>query len=267
MMNNNSELFSGVNQTNMRALHVARRLDLKAFDKASVLGTTPLVVSAGAAGCAVLFRYGVVVLAGLTGAEEAMFLQSIRFCEQEPFGHIESEEVMLLRSEEQNEGTIQQGICLKTFDIPRLQLVADILAKSVVLSHYESVTAQTFDRIEPLAATLQERGRGSQRGRDLLRHIGEALSIQARMVGRAEVTEKPELLWEYPELDRIFLKLEDEYELTERHLALERKLSLISKTAETLLDLLQHKRTHRVEWYIVILIVVEIVITLLEKIF
>jgi len=47
-------------------------------------------------------------------------------------------------------------------------------------------------------------------------------------------------------------------------LALERKLDLISRTAETLLGLLQDKRTLRVEWYIVILIVVEIVLYVYE---
>jgi uncharacterized Rmd1/YagE family protein len=46
--------------------------------------------------------------------------------------------------------------------------------------------------------------------------------------------------------------------------ALERKLDLISRTAETLLELMQHKRSLRVEWYIVILIVIEILLTLYE---
>ena len=60
------------------------------------------------------------------------------------------------------------------------------------------------------------------------------------------------------------MRLEDEFELGERHKALERKLELVSRTAETLLDLLQNKRTLRVEWYIVILIVVEILLTFYE---
>jgi uncharacterized Rmd1/YagE family protein len=46
--------------------------------------------------------------------------------------------------------------------------------------------------------------------------------------------------------------------------ALERKLQVISNTAETLLDLLQTQQSQRVEWYIVILIVVEIALTLYE---
>jgi len=45
---------------------------------------------------------------------------------------------------------------------------------------------------------------------------------------------------------------------------LEQKLSLISRTVETSLNLLQRNSSHRVEWYIVILIVIEIVLALYE---
>jgi len=71
-------------------------------------------------------------------------------------------------------------------------------------------------------------------------------------------------LWVKPELERIYLRLEDEYELRERHVALERKLEVISDTAETLLELLRTRSSLRVEWYIVILILVEIIITLYD---
>lgn len=49
-------------------------------------------------------------------------------------------------------------------------------------------------------------------------------------------------------------------------MALERKLALISKTAETFLSITRARQTLRAEWYIVILILIEIVITLTEKV-
>jgi uncharacterized Rmd1/YagE family protein len=58
------------------------------------------------------------------------------------------------------------------------QLVADVLAKSLVLSHYESRVADIFDRVEPLAARLQEKGGVGASGKELLRHIGDVLSMQ-----------------------------------------------------------------------------------------
>jgi len=220
------------------------------------------MVSAGAHGVAVLFRYGVVVLFGLSAVEEATFLNNMKAFIIQPFDKVESEEVDLVRAVE--DGVDGCHIQLGDFDLPRLQVVADVLAKSVVLGHYETALAQTFDRIEPLATKLQTGARFMHQSRELLRQIGDVLLIQSKMVGRVEVSEKPELLWEQPQYERLFMRLEGEFELRERHMALERKLELVSRTAETLLDLLQNKRTLRVEWYIVILIVVEIVLTLYE---
>jgi uncharacterized Rmd1/YagE family protein len=98
--------------------------------------------------------------------------------------------------------------------------------------------------------------------RDLLGHIADVLITQHRMVGRVEVTEKPELVWDNADLGRLYVRLHDEYELSERDRALSRKLELISQTATTSLGLVQAQRSLRVEWYIVILIVVEIFLTL-----
>ena len=134
-----------------------------------------------------------------------------------------------------------------------------------MLAYYEKAVGATFDQVEPLAEQLKHRGRSGTGNKILLQRIGEILSIQSKMVGRVEVSDKPEVLWEYPMLERLYQRIEDEYEIKERHVALERKLQLISRATETILDLLQHNRSLRVEWYIVILIVIEILITLGEK--
>ena len=84
------------------------------------------------------------------------------------------------------------------------------------------------------------------------------------MVARVEVSDRPELLWEHPELEQLYLRLEDEFEIEERAASLDRKLELISRTVETILDLVQKERSVRVEWYIVGLIVFEVVISLYD---
>lgn len=79
-----------------------------------------------------------------------------------------------------------------------------------------------------------------------------------------EAAEKPEVLWEHPELDSLHARLSDELELVERHRALERKLDVMSRAARVLLDLRLHARSLRVEWYIVALILIGIVISLYD---
>lgn len=246
------------------AVQVGERIDLKALDATERLAASPLTVRAGEHGAAVLFRYGVVVMFGLTPIEQAAFLNHLEPFVLQRHTEPETESTEVLVRPELGEGIDKGTIVIREFNVERLQLIADVLAKSVTLATCEASVSEVFERIEPLAADLQRRGKGVWQSRGLLRHIGGALLIQHRTIGRVETVEKPELLWEHPELERLYKRLSDEYELPERQLALESKLTLISRTAETLLELLQNKRSLRVEWYIVILIVVEIILTLYE---
>ncbi len=257
------DLFQSRSSIKVRALCLGERIDLRALEMGRRMAVAPLVVAVGDHGCAALFRYGVVVLFGLDPVEEVAFIGQIKPFVGEPYDQPQAEdlEVML---DQNREGVFENGaLNLRQFSVEYLQVVADALAKSVVLAHYEAGVAAAFDLIEPLAVDLNK-GRGTRRSSDLLRYIGSTLLIQQRMVGRVEVAEKPDLLWDQPDLERLYIRLQNEYELKERHLALERKLSLIAQTAETLLDILRNKRSLRVEWYIVILIVLEILLTLYQ---
>ena len=86
-------------------------------------------------------------------------------------------------------------------------------------------------------------------------------------MGRVEIAEKPDLVWDNPDLDRLYERLAGEYELRERDLALTRKLDLVSKTSELYLDLIHNRQSLRVEWYIVILILFEIALSLYAMFF
>jgi required for meiotic nuclear division protein 1 len=155
-------------------------------------------------------------------------------------------------------------VILKDTGTDRLEIVADILSKSVVLARYESRVDQTFDRIEPFAAELTKEKTGSRMARELVSHLGSALLIEQQMVGRVQIDDTPEVLWDRPDLERLFARLRDEFEILERFTALNRKLELVSRTVETALGLIQARRSLRVEWYVLILIVFEILLTLYQ---
>ncbi|HZD26188.1 MAG TPA: RMD1 family protein [Alphaproteobacteria bacterium] len=250
----------------VRAVLLSERLDARARRDEAALAAAPLVVRVGESGFAVLFRYGAVVLFGLSAEDERQFLDSLVPQLRQPFAVPESEDTTIVVNPQAEERLDAQGrLLLKTLTTERLQVVAHVLAKSVVLAHYEIRLAAVFDRIDPLADTLRRFGRTGARADELLRLLGDVLLIQHRMVGRVEVGESPEVLWEYPELERLHARLSEEYELRERDLALTRKLDVIAQTAETLLELVQNKHSLRVEWYIVLLIVAEIALTLTGK--
>jgi uncharacterized Rmd1/YagE family protein len=209
-------------------------------------------------------RYGAVVLFNVSRESEGSLLGEVTPFVKQLFESPETEEIALRVTAGQEEGIENETVRLCQLTVERVQLVASVLAKSVVLAEYESRVAENFDRIEPFAAELHEHGRGGRKMKDLLRQIGNVLLTEHKMVGRVEVREKPEFLWEHPELESLYLRLEDEFEIAERYAALERKLALTSRTVGTVLELLQNRRTLRVEWYIVILIVSEIMLMAYE---
>jgi required for meiotic nuclear division protein 1 len=244
------------------ALLLGERLDTRALEREPPLGVAPLTVDIPGGGVAVMFRYGAVVLFGAASAALDNFVASLMPLVTASLPVPERDDVRLLVRPEAEQPVDPAGnIFLQEKTTERLQVVADILAKGLVLSHYETRIADIFDGIEPLAATLREKGRAGARSKELLRHIGDVLLMQQKMVGRVETGEKPELLWDHPELERLYVRLAEEYELRDRDRALDRKLDVISRTVETLLGLVQARSSLRVEWYIVLLIVAELLLS------
>ncbi|HEX7080398.1 MAG TPA: RMD1 family protein [Gammaproteobacteria bacterium] len=247
-----------------RALLLGERLDLRAWKAVDALTTNPLTVKVRGGGVATLYRHGVVVLFGVHGAEEAAFLAQLEPFVIHPYPQPEIEELDARIEGAEREGLAGGVVLLADAGVERLQVLADVLSKSVLLSLYERKVAGEFDRIEPLAAELGSSGRIPRHSKELLKMIGSMVLVEQRMVGRAEIADKPEILWDNPSLEALFVKVEDEFEISARHAALERKLNLIAQTAQTVMQLLSSKHSLRVEWYIVILILVEIVLTLYQ---
>jgi required for meiotic nuclear division protein 1 len=218
-------------------------------------------------GTIVLFRFGAIVTFDVDDAETQRYVESIA---PRIFGRFELAETEHLDIEidaERGDLVDESGrIVLRDRDERRLQVVANALAKSVVLAHHEGRLAPVIERVERFAEQLRA-GHGSVAHADLLREIGDVLLVQSRMLGRAEVTEKPELTWDAPELDRFYERLSSELELRDRDLALSRKLDLVARTSELYLNLLHNRQGLRLEWYIVLLILVEIALIVYEIFF
>jgi uncharacterized Rmd1/YagE family protein len=211
---------------------------------------------------ALLFRFGAVVFIDGSSEQRARVLEQIHEHIVEPLATPLEDELALRVDPAGTEGVGDGTVVLRERSVEALFVVGDVLAKSLVLEHYETSIGRAFERIEPLAGRLSRAGRPGPGGKALLRQLGECLTIQHRTVWRVEIEDTPEIAWDRPDLGRLHTALSQEYELRERQRALAHKLDLVARTAETLVGLLQDQRSLRVEWYIVILILVEIALIL-----
>ncbi len=245
----------------VKALLLSDRIDTSNLEHDGVVSTAPLTYKFGADGFVTLFRYGVAVVMGLTPAEEDEVLRSLQRRLIRPVKPAEEETVLIEMAPDKDDQIPPGGpITLKTMTPDHLIVIADALSKSVVLARDEREVTAVFELVEPFARQLAERGRVIAGRRTVLKHVGNALLVQHRVSGRVAVAEKPDVVWDRPDLDRLYARLEDEYELKERAEALARKLAVIAETAEVLTDIIDTKRSMRLEIIIVVLIAVELLV-------
>jgi uncharacterized Rmd1/YagE family protein len=244
----------------VRALLLGDRIDTAGLERNAVLSTLPLAFRAGEKGIVALFRYGVAVMAGMSPLEEDEVIRRLNGRIVGPIQPREEESVQIEIAPDKDDQVASGVICVKALTIEHTLLIADALATSVVLAHDERNVATVFGVIQPIAQELAQHGRTPGGRRAILKHIGNALLVQHRISGLVAVAEKPDVLWERPDLERLYARLEDEYELKERADVLTRKLTVISDSAKAFADIIDTERSLRLELIIVVLIAVEIVI-------
>ena len=252
-------------QITARALLVSERIDTQGLERDDVLSALPLAFRVGESGIVVLFRFGVVVLFGMSPMQEEEVIRSLDGRVIAPYGSREQETAQIQLLPVGDDQILPTGvITLRRLTTEHVLLIADALATTVILAHDERSVSAVFDKIEPLARRLAEIGRTPTRRREIIRLIGNALLVQQRISGLVAVEEKPDVLWERPALERFYARLEDEYELKARAGILTRKLLVVSDSAKVLSDLIDTQRSLRLETMIVALIVVEILIAVLQ---
>lgn len=250
-----------------RALQLAERIDLKGLEREDQFSSSPLAFRTGR-GAAVLFRFGTAVFIGLNPIEEEAIVSGLTGRLIEPTTLREAETVQLLLKRDADEQALPSGaIVLKDLAPERMLIVAEALAISVALAFDEQRIAESFDTVVPIAASLKEGQLLRRSERAVLRQIGEALLIQQRLAGRVELADRPDVLWDHPELERLWGKLIDEFDLGPRTRAIGQKLEVIRETADTMADLLSTRTSHRLEWYIIVLIALELLIGLYPHVF
>jgi len=264
-----SPTIGGMNNSiiHVRALQLGERIELKGLERDDAFSTSPLAFRTSGDGIAALFKTGAAVFIAMNPVDEEQLISGLADRIVAPLAAREAESARLLIRQDEDGLVLPSGdLVIKSADTDRLLLVAEALAMSVAFAYDERRLAAAFDRIDTIAQTLQLRRLPSSAHGELLEQIGEALMIQQRLAARVDLDEKPDVLWDHPELERFWARLVEEYDLTQRGRAISRKLEVIRGTADTLTDLFATRTSHRLEWYIIALIAIEIVLSLYDRI-
>lgn len=154
-------------------------------------------------------------------------------------------------------------ITIKEWSIEFFEIIAFSLAHTVAMEYYERITEKFFQKIN-FYDDIKNLGSIRMREKDLLQFIAELLSIKHKIVNELYLFDKPEILWDDIRLERLYTSLYGFFDISDRFKSIEYKLDFMNENITFLYDVLHARKSHSLEWVVVLLIWFEIIFTLIE---
>jgi uncharacterized Rmd1/YagE family protein len=145
-----------------------------------------------------------------------------------------------------------------------VDIACRVLAQSVAITQYDIEVDRMVDQFKQLYGTLRATGRPPSHITDLLKSIGANYDIIRAIIADLALLNAPHQAWDDRELERLWLKLREHFDLDDRFERLEFKLGYLRESSTQLLAAVQARRAEFLEAAIVALFIIDIVLVLYE---
>lgn len=213
-----------------------------------------------------VFKYGVVCFCNFTDDEVKEFLDRIVPYSKNLFELKLSEEFEVETNARENKFGYNKIEIVKP-DIEVLRLIMLNVSQSVALDYYSEQTNLLLEETNYHTLSLERRGRLDISGTNLKKYIGKTLNLKNRIAENLYIFDSPPETWEDEDLNRMDLGLKRTFDLQERFRDIREGLEIIKENLELFKDLLQYRNSTFLEWIVIILVALEVLNLLIDKIF
>lgn len=215
--------------------------------------------AAASGGTVYLFASGAVVFQDMGQAGREMEVQRLRRALPKLSDAQVLTEEFSVREVSGARPDIQGGVLvLDELTFERAGVVTLTIAQSAAMEYYERIVDQMFTETDRLVERLEKSGTMPIFTRKLHQFIGAAIGTRSEVLSVLHLFDKPDAAWDDPGAEKIYEELRAEFDLVDRHNALELKLRSVQDALELVTDIARDKRLVWLEVSIVLLIVLEI---------
>lgn len=255
----------------VRGYYVGERIDLKVIKQSLALSCiyedpTELIYKIGEIAYFQLFDYGSIVFFGVDSVNQTDIINSVRLILERPIKELESQNFDVEIIPDSRYIALFDRIVVKEVSLDMVKIVMLNIAQSVALDNYVDQCDKLLNETLKFSAELETRGKFLLRGKKLLKYIGRTLNLRNKIAYNLYIFDSPSLTWEDEYLSRIYNDLRIELDISLRHRSLQENLDIVKENLEIYKDLHLHSHSSTLEWIIIILIAVEIVNMVIEKI-
>ncbi len=249
---------------------VAETIDVKAFcsifkGELSYNDPAELFYKTAADQYVYIFKYGAVCFLNYDAIQISTFLQLIRpYCRNLFDDPLTDEFIVETDAKEVRVG-------FNKIEIPTsantdvLRLVMINVSQSVALDYYEEQTAKLLEETNRHTLYLVNKGKLDISGKKLKQYIGKSLLLRNHIAENIYVFDSPPETWENELLNKMDADLKRTFDLQVRVRTIQEWLTIIKDNLELFRDMMQHRYSSILEWVVILLILVEVLNLVIEK--
>ena len=160
---------------------------------------------------------------------------------------------------------LQRDHILLTSDSPPYkQAISHALAQSAKLDVVEPMILELLRICKPLPLQIRDQGHANISHTRVNQLKGELFLYRMELRSDSELLEEPEFFWELPWFKPGFKMVRDDYGIDSRVMQLDEKLSAAQLTLSMIGEQFDEEHGRRLEWIIIVLILIEVVIAVIE---
>ncbi|MDF2436289.1 MAG: hypothetical protein K0Q95_665 [Bacteroidota bacterium] len=249
---------------------IADSIDIKAFkasyDKALIHSDSDeLFYETGPYQFIYVFRYGVVAFSNPNEKEVNDFIQFAKpYCKNHFESQLTDELWVETNAAENKFGHTK--IELVKPSVEGLRIIMLNVSQSVALDYYSNQTELLLQATNQHTLFLEQKGKLDFSGKKLNQFIGKIINFRNSINDTLYIFDSVPETWEDEELYKIDIELKKTFDLQARYRNIQEELAIIKENMSLLIDLMHQRKSAFLEVVVIVLILVEVVNLLIEKI-
>jgi required for meiotic nuclear division protein 1 len=214
-----------------------------------------------------IFNYGIVVLVGYDPIEKSNFIKFIHNFLEKTIENEFNDDFLVEEKEEETITFKHNSISVPELNENVVRICMLHVGQSVAMDYYESLSYDILEGTKQLTEQLEKYGKIKIPKKDLLRFIGKTLNVKNSILDNLYILDNPESVWDDEYLSKVDQGLKEIFEINVRFRDVDYRLKIVENNMKLFTELLQHRESSFLEWIIIMLILIEIINIIVEKVF
>ena len=213
------------------------------------------------------YRYGCVVTWGLSENQERRLLDSVtrdHAHEPLPDDEVEFDDFGYVDGVGQKLSLLKDTIKLSSRETREKLAISFALAQSAKLGYFEATVEKTIQSTKDIPQKMAVDGKIKLNRKDITRQIGQLFVDRSSINLYSDILDNPDFFWEDDEWLPVYSRVAKYLEVDRRAEVLNKRLDILKELFDMLATELHNSHSNKLEWIVIILIMVEVLFQVIQ---